>query len=202
MSDIPQNDLNQDRLIDSLKYLYYFYRYIFAKKSKDVLVSVLINFGIGLLPLALVYFFEISELSDERQRQFFGDGNVVIFGFGVLASFLSVSVSSLRDTKTKLEQNNFVNDKTLLLIFQLIFYFLSYKVFEKAQTNFDRSWDFIYQIGALSLLFLIVACLTVLFLQFESRYDYSVIHPYMEEVEANKKARKAKKKNKSGEIEL
>lgn len=133
---------------------------------------------------------------------FFGDGSIVIFSFGVLASFLSVSVLNIKDFKFEIGQNNFINNRSLLLAFQVLFYIVSYKIFEKAQTNFDRSWEFIYLINISSFVLLVLAYLIVLFLQFERRYDWSIIHPYMEEIRARKQAKKAKGKNKSGDIKL
>lgn len=71
MEGDQENEFSQDRLEDNVKYILFFYRYLFKEKSMEILASGVLNFGIGLLPLILVYLFEIHNLTDEFKRQFF-----------------------------------------------------------------------------------------------------------------------------------
>ncbi len=180
---------------ENLSYLFYFYRYLFKNQGKELLVVGVVNFLIGLAPILLVILFELKGLDGEKLRQFYGDGSMIIFCFGVLVSFLTINFAKLNlRTKTTEDGNNISNNNILLLSLSIIYYISAYKIFEKAQTNFDRSWEFIYWINGISGLFLIVAFFIIVYVKFSSEYNYAVIHPYMEDTRAKRKAKRAAKK--------
>ena len=106
----------------SISYLYYFFHYLFNRKSKDLLVVGLVNFILGLLPILIVIFFEINGLNESKQTQFYGDGSMIIFCFGVLVSFVSFNFSSLIGEISKIEFNNKHNNKLLLFALCLLLF--------------------------------------------------------------------------------
>lgn len=186
----------------SISYLYYFFHYLFNRKSKDLLVVGLVNFILGLLPILIVIFFEINGLNESKQTQFYGDGSMIIFCFGVLVSFVSFNFSSLIGEISKIEFNNKHNNKLLLFALCFIYYFISYKIFEKAQLNFTRTWEFIYWINGFSFIFILIAFLLVIFMKYSEEHDYSVIIPYKEKIITDRMAKKAAKKNQSTKTKI
>lgn len=189
---------------ENFSYLYYFYHYLFKMRSKELLVVGTINFLLGLLPILLVIIFEINELPDSKKVQFYGDGSMIIFCFGVLVSFVSFNFSNIINKISELEFNNKQNNKLLLFALCFVYYFISYKIFEKAQLNFSRTWYFIYWINGISFVFIVFAYFLVIYMRYTDEYDYSVINPYRENIIADRLAKKAakKKKNTKKNLEL
>jgi hypothetical protein len=181
----------------SISFLYYFYHYLFNKRSKDLLVISCMNFILGLLPILIVIFFEINGLDDSKKIQFYGDGSMIIFCFGVLVSFVSFNFPNVIGKISEIEFNNKHNNKLLLFALCFIYYLIAYKLFEKAQLNFSRTWEFIYWINGISFIFIFIAFLLVIFMKYSEEYGYSVINPYREKIITDKMAKKAAKKNKS-----
>jgi hypothetical protein len=184
---------------ENITYLYYFYHFLIKKKSKELLVVGTINFLLGLFPILLVIMFEINSLPDFKKVQFYGDGSMIIFCFGVLVSFISFNFSNILGKISEIEFTNKQNNKLLLSALCIMYYFISYKIFEKAQLNFSRTWEFIYWINGTSFIFIFIAFLLVIYMRYSDDYDYSVIHPYKEKIISDiisKKAAKKKKNNK------
>jgi Na+-transporting methylmalonyl-CoA/oxaloacetate decarboxylase gamma subunit len=202
LNRVMENNKNADKSVpitigENISYLYYFYHYLFKRQIKEVLVFGTINFLLGLFPILLVIIFEINGRPDCEKVQFYGDGSMIIFCFGVLVSFVTFNISTLIGEKTEVESINAINNKRMLIAFSLIYYLISYKIFEKAQINFARTWEFIYWINGMSYVFIVIAFLLVVYMTYSDKYNYSVIQPYKEEVIAEEKAKKAVKKNKS-----
>ncbi|SCX00302.1 hypothetical protein [Flavobacterium saliperosum] len=189
---------------ENISYLYYFYHYLFKKETKELIKVGVVNFLLGLFPILLVILFHVRKLTNEEQVQFYGDGSMIIFCFGVLVSFVSYNFSeSYREMKES-EFKNKQTNKILLFALCFIYYFISYKIFEMAQLNFSRTWGFIYCVNGISFIFIAIAFLLVIYLNFSDKFDYSKIQPYKESIMAEKMAKKAAKKRSSNKknIEL
>lgn len=184
-------------------YLYYFYRYMVCVRGKELLEVGLTNFLLGLSPILYLIIFEVPEFTTDQNLQFFGDGSLIIFCFGVLVSFVTINFSEIKETTSLEKWKNIKTNNAILLALCIIYYFFSYKIFEKAQINFDRTLNFIIIINLASFLFLIIAFLIVVYLKFSIEYDYSVINEYRENIQANRKAKEAAKRtNDENDIDL
>lgn len=188
-----EKNLNSRKLRDNLKYLFYFYKYLFTEQSLEIFVFAIINFFLGLAPIILVTLFEIMTKDYNLLKQFLGDGSIVIFCFGVLVSFVTIKIPDFSGG-----HNNRLK-QLLLISLSVIYYLTAFFIFEKAQTNFNKTWSFILWINLTSFLMLLIAFLIVTYVQFSSKYDYSIINPYREKLVANHKAKKASKKDTTDE---
>jgi|25_taG_2_1085351.scaffolds.fasta_scaffold00090_28 Na+/H+-translocating membrane pyrophosphatase len=200
---MDKQELKTPTLKGELKYLLYFYRYMFCKKGKELLEVGLTNFILGLSPILYLIIFEVPEFTKEQNLQFFGDGSLIIFCFGVLVSFVTVNFSIIRENASLEKLRNIKTNNAIFIALCILYYFISYKIFEKAQVNFDRTVNFIVIINLASFLFLIIAFLIVVYLKFSEEYDYSVINPYREKIQAKRKAKEAAKKdNDNNDLDL
>ena len=184
-----ENTLVRRSFKEEVEYLIYFYRYLIDKEWKDLLILVGINFILGLLPIAIVWFYVMS-LNDCQQRAFYGDGTVIIFCFGVLVSFTGhlFEFKNINDNKNRI----------LLYIFLIPVYVIAILFFKESQLNFDRSWEFIRWVILVSTLLLVISLFVVCYLKFSMKFNYSIIHPYKEQIQLQKKEKKMiKLENKS-----
>lgn len=180
-------------LMQDFIYLMYFYRYLFCKRGKEVLLVIVFNFIIGLLPILMLIFFELDDFTSEQKLQFYGDGSLIIFCFGVLMSFVNFNFNFLLN-KNEIEIKNISVNKALLFCFCLLYYFFSYKLFERAQLNFAKDWCFVISLNAVSFFFLIIAFFFVLYMKFADEIDYAIVNPFREEIIRKKQVANASKK--------
>lgn len=168
--------------------IFYWYWFLIAKRTLDLLNFLILIFIIPILPYAIVACKILNE-SDEHKRAFYGDGSIMILCSGILCSFFAM----LFEHRNEIEKNvsKLINSVLFILFIIILF------IFYEAQLNFARRWSDINLVIALTTVILIITLFASLYLNFRLKIDNNEVQKFIEETKRKRIEAKAKKTFKS-----